>query len=385
MPNAPALVRLWQASVLVAAMLLSACGGGTAEPSSLREFTTQAARLHPMAARESAQALSVTEVDARALFDWAEYKLPSLFPKGAATVQIVFEGAAYTVRAYANGNHLGLREDGAVFGLGPFTAGSLTPLGRLADYAAAVVADQCLVDPARCAPPGPPTGTRNACTMDAAELLQPGTRVVLDFVSYIDNPDAPTALMFLDTVVEGEAVFEGIPAVRIAGVLRGSATEDGVSVSYDGTVASYSQVGPGGLERELGGEVDAVYQAGGQSFGSRSRFVVKAGGLGDEFLLQPGQTMTKEVTSAVSVLAPTVEGPFTDAASHTITFEGRETIVVPAGSFDTCRYRTVDSNGLTTLDWYIVGRGIPAKSQFIRFGVTETQVLRFGSFNGGPL
>ncbi|MFY7854609.1 MAG: hypothetical protein ACOVQT_00605 [Rubrivivax sp.] len=98
-------------------------------------------------------ATTSTTVGAKELFDWAEVQFAPLFPKGPQNIDLTFEGARYTVRAYPNGNHLGLRADGRIFGLGPFTGNALTPFGALADYAALVLADRCTVYPGTCVGP----------------------------------------------------------------------------------------------------------------------------------------------------------------------------------------------------------------------------------------
>lgn len=376
---------------LAAAALLSACGGGQSDPAEAgaREFVGQIARLHPMsaAARESAQAITIGQVDAKALFDWAEYKLPSLFPKTPAPQNIPslsFQGNTYAVRAYGNGNFLGLRNDGAVFGLGPFTGGALTQFGRLSDYAAAVVAEQCQVNPANCAPTNQPTGPVNECMTPAAQALATGNRIQLSYISYTTSPAAPTAELTIDAVVIGSATFEGRSAVRTDSVLRGTSNEFGVAGTFETRSKDYAQVADNGLILDLGSEDEITFSGGGQSFVSSSKTVFNAGGLNNEFALQLGQSFTKSVTTTNTSFLPFPSGPTTGTTTETHTFEGKETISVLAGTFNTCRYREVIGSD-TTINWYIVGRGIAARSRSVTNGVTTTQELRSGTVNGGPL
>jgi hypothetical protein len=123
---------------------LAACGGAE---SSTDAQPARSARL--LSTGPSLQATAAA-VDARSLFDWAEYTYPALFPKGAQNQPLRYEGVDYIIRAYPNGNHLGLTAGGDVYGLGPFTGNVLTAFGKAADYAAQIAADACKVDPASC-------------------------------------------------------------------------------------------------------------------------------------------------------------------------------------------------------------------------------------------
>jgi hypothetical protein len=379
------------ALTLAAAGLLSACGGGDSgvDTAGAREFVSQIATKHPLAAagRESALSLTVAQVDAKALFDWAEFKFPELFPKGAQNLPtpIPYEGSVYTVRAYPNGNFLGLRNDGAVFGLGPFTGNVLTPFGFLSDYAASVVAEQCQVNPASCVPTTEPSGPLNECMLPAATALTTGNRIVLSYLSYETNRAQPTAEYTIDGIVTGAATFEGQSAVLTTSNISGTVFEGMTTSVYSGVNKDYSQVAQNGFTRQLGGESDTQFGTGADMFRSQSKYVVTAGQLNSEFALQPGQSFNKRETLVSTQLAPFPLPPTTSDFVETITFEARESVSVQAGTFDTCRYRYAQSDGISTLVWYIVGRGIPAKSQTTSSGRTDTQELKSGTYNGAPL
>jgi hypothetical protein len=102
-----------------------------------------------------------------------------------------------------------------------------------------------------------------------------------------------------------------------------------------------------------------------------------------EFTLALGQSVTQTTSTTSTILAGAGQGTVTTAqVSTTHTFEARETIMVLNRSFETCRYRvtSADSPGATTI-WFIVGKGIPARS------VTDGQTLslKSGTYNGVPL
>lgn len=145
-------IRLLHLGLVWLMLLLSACGGGQEQAAS-QAFVQQIAAHSPAAAAAPQQrALAETTpalpaVQADDLLDWAEYKFPGLFGKGPSSFSLDYQGAAYTVRAYASGNFLAVRSDGTVWGLGPFTNQVLTPYQDLAAWADAVRAEACQASP----------------------------------------------------------------------------------------------------------------------------------------------------------------------------------------------------------------------------------------------
>lgn len=153
----PGLATAGAALLLVAlALALSACGSSGGEGSDARragsvsapEFVQMLASQTP---RRRVQSVA-PGVDTEALLDWAQWKYPALFPPGAATVEIVHQGVAYSVRAYPGGTYLGVSRPGEIWGLGSYTAGRLQSFGPVSAYAAEVQADRCRVYAERCAP-----------------------------------------------------------------------------------------------------------------------------------------------------------------------------------------------------------------------------------------
>lgn len=69
-------------SALAAAVLTVACGGNDVAPSGAQSMVQQIANAQPpgTVGRKQALALTPATVDVDALFDWAEYKFPDLFP-----------------------------------------------------------------------------------------------------------------------------------------------------------------------------------------------------------------------------------------------------------------------------------------------------------------
>jgi hypothetical protein len=67
----------------------------------------------------------------------------------------------------------------------------------------------------------------------------------------------------------------------------------------------------------------------------------------------------------------------------TVKYLGHETVTVPAGTFETCKFD--NENGLTTT-WEAVGTGVPIKSlSTASDGTTITLQLNSGTINGSPI
>ena len=127
--------------MLLAAALLSACGGGSAPQATAAD---KLSRKTALAADTAASAATGHAADV--LFDWAERQHAALFPPGASTQLVEHESRRFAVRQYlGTANHLGLVNGGTIYGLGPFTGGVLTSLGSFESYL-------CQASPAECAP-----------------------------------------------------------------------------------------------------------------------------------------------------------------------------------------------------------------------------------------
>jgi hypothetical protein len=142
------------------AMLAAGCGGG-ADP--LAGSTSASSS---PAVRSSAPSAPAARIAPGQVFSAAELLYPALFPtpancearalqpngtplRGAARASflkkcsdnsllpadwsdLAHEGRIFRVRAYSNGNYLGVASDDHVYGLGPYTAGALSDFGSLA-------------------------------------------------------------------------------------------------------------------------------------------------------------------------------------------------------------------------------------------------------------
>lgn len=395
--------------------LLGACGGAEAPTDTAGQATTQAAaqafadapraeRVRTLAAPGAGaadsrrQALAATITNEQ-LFTWAQQTYPALFGTAAPqTLAITYQGKAFDVRFYAAmGAYLGVA-NGEVFGLGSFTGGALQSFGAVASYADMVCAKLGCGGtggtPGGGTPgggtPGGGTGALNDCTDPNGLTAGNRVSVVYTYSGII------TGEQTVDTVVNGSASFEGQSATQTTSTTKGSNTIQGFTVPLTTVVKAYLQPADNGLTRTLGSVVDAT--TGGISIGGftspdttiSTKAVFEPAELNTEFTLAVGQSVTKTTTVRSTVLSSSMGVPApgtvtTAGSSVTHTFEARESVTVPAGTYNTCRYRVAGSSGDITTSWFIVGRGIMAKSEARTSAGTQTIQLKSGTLNGARL
>lgn len=305
------------------------------------------------------------------LFQWAQITYPALFPGTPQAFPVVYQGKTFDVRAYANGNYLGVAE-GRAYGLGSFTGGALQDFGDMQALAAQVCAAVI------CSAPDPQGGSVNECMLPASQQLAPGLRIL---TTYVATGGQVTGLneTVSEHVVDGAASFNGQSAIK--STARVQMLKDGVLMMSQ-VNRYFDQVADGGLKRSLGMEIDTTL--GGRT--TSVRVTNEPAQLNSEFALGAGQSLTRTESGTTLGISPPSPAT-TSSTTKTYVFEARETITVQGRSYDTCRYRNVnvgypDEN----VTWHIVGKGVTAMQEFRRSGVaTSRSELKSGSINGVPL
>ena len=386
-------------SVAAAAALtgLTACGGGADAPSDgTMQFASQM-RASALAAVPEGRAVALATtgpVTADMVLDWAEFKFASLFPKFSVQKfpAVVYQGVTYNARAYTGPwgtRYLGITPDGRIFGMGDFTNNLLQAFDTVAFWGAQVQADRCAVNPASCTAT-PPAGPLNDCTLPAAQALATGSR----FLATYAVSGSITGQITFDSLVQGPGTFEGQSATRIFSKTETTFSESGITLTNSTEATSYAQDGGNGFTRSLGTDGKTVTGAftipgagtvGGQT--SLFKTVFTPPELNVEFSIQPGQAISKN-----SVVTSTVAGITTPALAFTTThtFAARESITVRGRSYNTCRYTSTEGTpASTTTHWYIVNRGVAARTQTVTTanGQQTTDLIELvqGSLNGAPL
>lgn len=382
---------LRSALALAVAALIAACGGGEAPSSAAQSFTDALAstpaparsdRLRALAAGVGggSTAAAAGPITNDQLFAGAQAIFPSLFPASPAPTTInnlAYQGRVYTVKAYANGNYLAISTDGVVWGLGPYTNGALVQFEAVQAYADLVCAN---ID---CGGGGTGGGgSLNGCTIGAAEALRTGNTYSAVYVSNVLVAPTSTGEYTVTGRVDGSATFEGQSVIKVSSTIKG--VERGQAVDVIDT--AYEQIAENDLVRSVGNEAQATFGG----FNATLKTVFTPPTLNTEFTLAPGASLTKSVTSTSTTVAAGLPPlpPSTGTSTTTHTYEARETVSVLGRTYETCRYKSVTSGSDSSeYSWYIVGRGLPAKSESRTAAgtVQHRAELKSATINGAPI
>ncbi len=385
---------------LAVVALVAACGGdesprsaGQAFADALSPNIASSDRLRALAAGTgggtTAGAASVAITDAQ-LFQGAEALFPDLFPSpqtAESITNLAYDNKIFQVKLYRSGNYLGVGNDGNVYGLGPYTNGVLVKFDAKQAYADLVCSKiNCGTST------GGGGGSLNECAGPSLSTLATGfkTRSVFLYSGLISGEQT------VETELKGSTTFEGQTATETLATTKGSNTIQGFTVPITTTSKVYTQAGSNGLTKTIGALVDAV--TGGFNVGGfttpdttiSSKVVYNPPIENTEFTLQLGQSLTKTeatsttiVSSSLGVPAPGTVTTGTDTT--TWTFEAKESITVPAGTYSTCRYSATSAGNTLGKTWFIVGKGMLAKSETVTTEGTQKIELKSGTFGGAPL
>ena len=367
---------------------LLACGGGTStgDPSVLLQSHPVASNAGPITAMAAAaapkRAATARTLDATSFLNWAEGAYPSLFeaPQSNQTIDV------WTYRYYPKTDiYLGVNTSGDVLGLvGTGGTYNAVPLGKIESFGCTVYPSDCAVTP-----PASGSTTYNECVDPAAMTLPTGfnTRLVNTWVGLITGEETVKYL------IEGRATFEGQSAVKSKRTMTGSQTILGVSQAVNSRGWTYEKVQSNGLIVMLGAESEfdtAGFSANGYTFAgftTASKTVYSPAVEEREFTLKVGESVTvahKGSNSNSGGPLPPSTVPFD--YSVTYTYVARETVPVSGRNFDTCKYtiKASDSSIPVTF-WFLVGKGIPVKSESTSSAGIQQVLFKSGTYNGVPI
>lgn len=386
------------ALALAAAALLAACGGGSDTPAGVSHAAAaDALRARALAAPAAAavRAEAVTaEQAAEQLMNFAEsvaaFKI--YFPEHASTATF----GPFKYRAYSSGVLLGVvvSADPAYVLNGVYVMGGAfgnNPLyvGKVTDFITPT-------DPGT----GGPTGPNNGCA-DLSLADTPGTRsvIVYQYSGFI------TGTQTVDTLVGNATTFEGQQAVETTTKTTGTNTVGGVSVPTETEVKSY-------LKRTGDAEIthygsafttssSTTLQGITTTTTTQSKSVYTPPWVDRWYGLAIGASATQSwndvttMTTTTSIALPglppqttTNTSTNTAASSMTVKYVSRESVTVPAGTYNTCKFEHTDTTagetGVTT-QWVIVGKGLPVKMTLTTSQGTQTIQATSIKLNGQNL
>ena len=353
--------------------LLAGCGGGA---DTADQPAAQAQRSQALAVR--AEAVSRT-IAADQLMDFGEATYPTLFPGHQPTLSF----GAFRYRAYNSGILLGVvvsadpayQLDGVYVMGGDFGD---TPLyvGKVTDF---IVPQE----------PGPgPTSPGNGC-FDVNMLASNGNVVSVTY--QLVGP--VTGTLTVDTSYNGFATFLGETYSESIVREKGTTFENNLPTAVDNSEKRY-------VRKTADGEIT--------HYGSSSATMVTTNDYiatttyttqytpawADRIYALPlGQTLSSSRTTATTRTTtysnglPSTTNTYGATVSETVTFAARETITVPAGNYNTCRYDHVSTSGtpVTISRWYVAGKGVLVKEVRTEGSKVQTRQATLALLNTNPV
>jgi hypothetical protein len=357
------------------AAVLAACGGGNEDTDAASSTVERIVAQSAASPRQQVLATTAATPTTADLFEWAEWKWPTLFPS-PVEVERVLGGATFVLRLYGSGIILAVnRSTNQVYALLPTANAQPIALGTIATFATEI----CAYKPTACGTTPPPPGSYNECVDPNALALPTGftTRTVYQYTGLVGGEQT------VESVVDGPDNFEDQSAIKMRSRITGTNSAEGVTTQLDAELSTFLQKS-NGLLNTLGSRDKATITVIGfpvPPTETESKTVYDPPLSNVEFTLQPGQSVTKTtnaVTTEIKGLTPGLVTPYTLQETHT--FVRKETIGVLGRTFSTCVY-TLLSEGETTTTWYLVGKGIPVRVE----SPGQVVELKSGTYNGTPL
>lgn len=357
---------------------LAACGGGTSQgnPDVLLQSHAVAQDAGPLAVMtgsSTTRSAAVQTLDATTFFNWAEDLFPTLFEgrKSNQTLDI------YTYRYYPKTDlFLVVANTGDVLGLiGASGSYSVVSLGRLQDFASLVF--------------GSGSTPYNECADPAAMALPTGfsSRLVYSYAGISARE------LVVETLVDGATVFGGLDAIKTTETSTITDTTQAVTVTSATRSSIYRQVQGGGLLVTAGTDIErGISTIGGLALsGFSTMFKSTYAPLEEDrkFTLKLGESVSVASKGSTTVVAggllPAGTAPFD--YTTTFTYAARETVVVNGRSFDTCKYTVTGGadTSTSTTTWYLVGKGIPVKTETTTSAGSTQLLLKSGTYQGAAI
>lgn len=343
--------RAWAAAALVLPALLAGCGGGSdSSEGTARPVVNAAAQPSTTAI----QAFEVPDADVERMLDDAEARYPLNFPSHQPTLT----APPFRYRYYADtGIYLGVATQpdmgyavGGVYALSEVFGPTPLHLGPLSVLLLATTASA----------PDQDNGCRNHALFD-----RPGTRLSIEY----EHTGTVTGNSRVELAVLGPGIHGGRSTIETAIRTTGRLTSEGRTVDRITDTRFFGHQTAVGEIIDLGFDSatlqSTTFAGGRQDLVIETHTSYPSGWVQREYALGVGQSITQPRLGTTSTRAQPVSGGTpqvtTTAISdnEVISFVGRETITVRAGTFATCRFSThaADKPNEVTTRWMVQGSG----------------------------
>ncbi|WP_284614862.1 hypothetical protein [Aquabacterium humicola] len=368
---------------LAAAALLAACGGGDDSAAGTPMLTPAASADGLRRALSAVRVEAVTpEQAAEQLLNYAQVSpYASYFPGNPQTQTfgpfrfryypatgiylgvVVTAGQGYTMN--------GVYVMGGAFGNDPVFQGLLTDFITPTD------------------PNPPPTGANNGC-YDLSLLEATGTRIVVNY----QHSGTTSGTQTVDMVVNGPKTFEGRQAIESFVKTTGTLTVEGETGTTTLEAKNYAKRTGDAEVTEYGSDAVLTTTIAGFNVTMTTKSVSNPPFADKQYGLAVGQSITQSQTDTTTSTTSGIPGvpstPQTTTTTTTTTtkFVGRESVTVPAKTYNTCKFETTTAgvpNVVTTM-WVVDGKGVMVKMQTTENGVVSTkQEATSATLNGASL
>lgn len=239
--------------------------------------------------------------------------------------------------------------------------------------------DPATDDPDDSSGTGASTAGAEACFSEG--FLADGAQNIRELRS-VDSSTGEVTEVDVQRIVLGTATFDGQELIELDGTI--TRTSNGTTTTSNTT--EYFELDTDDLQYRL----HALFTTSAVSGVTTTIETKFEPPRSDRFDLVAGDDYTEEYTLDVeTVVDGTVLQTSADEVEKTRTYLGRETITVPAGTIETCKFRDEDVTDLaaggtdtsTTTRWFDVGTGLEVRQET----GTVTEELVSGTQNGNPI
>jgi len=383
-------------AVLAAVLTLSACGGGSQPPAAGATPAAAVERLRLRALAVAASAVAPAEA-ARQLMDFGEAQFPQYFPSRPATQSF----GPFQYRHYAeSGIYLGVvvQQGQGYEYLGVYVMGG--PFGDAPQFVGPLASFITPVDSG----PGP-TGVSNGCydvMLATGETAGTWLVQVRQLVLRLAVGESTTT-QTLELVVTGAATFEGHAAMETRQREAEGVYTDGIPdgtpnlveyLNYDrrtgaAEVTYYGNTGTSTRVDNSAGTTITTTSTGRAVPVPPRALNFYSLPLGGSTTISTTYHYHSSTTTTVGNQAPlTTVTDTQEPSNETNRFVRRESITVPAGTFQACVFETTtpDDPQTTVTEWVADGRGFPLKRVSVTQGVTmDSETTLSLRFNGHPV
>ncbi|MEM8489734.1 MAG: hypothetical protein AAF756_02830 [Pseudomonadota bacterium] len=220
----------------------------------------------------------------------------------------------------------------------------------------------------------PQNGEGSASVCWNPDLYAPGTTAV---VRYRTTEDGITGELDIDLFIEGGATFGGQPARRR--ITNLALTDLSSGQVFTARNVEVFQVN-GQRLRLLQDSLEFLVPDDGTQTDTFDPFELS------RFDLVAGESFTQSYVETFTETTSTSQESISFTREAETRFDGIESLTVPAGTFQACRFTVIETTGsleTTTIEWFSVGSGVPLRSEEPAIG--EVSELLQGSVNGVDL